>query len=95
MEVSVHDFYSDAFCREILYGLYGPLVDTGHLVVGTSADMPDFGTDVVSRCGSAAAASVIGGGVLCCWRTAAAARAAGRVCGNVGCKGWPTGTAWQ
>jgi len=49
MDVNAHDFVSDAVCRAVPYGLYDLLANTGHVVVGTSADTPDFAADAVSR----------------------------------------------
>ena len=49
LEVNVHDFVSDALCRAVPYGLYDLLANKGHVVVGTSADTPDFAADAVAR----------------------------------------------
>jgi hypothetical protein len=54
-EVNAHDFPTDAACRAAPYGLYDVLANKGHVVVGTSADTPDFAADAVGcwwvRCG--------------------------------------------
>ncbi len=47
--VNAHDFLSDALCRAVPYGLYDVLANTGHVVVGTSADTPAFAVDAVTR----------------------------------------------
>jgi hypothetical protein len=49
IEVNAHDFISDAVCRAVPYGLYDLLANSGHVVVGTSADTPDFAADAVGR----------------------------------------------
>jgi hypothetical protein len=49
MDVNAHDFVSDALCRAVPYGLYDLLANKGHVVLGTSADTPDFAADAVSR----------------------------------------------
>ena len=49
LEVNAHDFVSDAVCRAVPYGLYDLLANKGHVVVGASADTPDFAADAVSR----------------------------------------------
>jgi Rhodopirellula transposase DDE domain len=49
LEVNAHDFVSEAVCRAVPYGLYDLLANRGHVVVGTSADTPDFAVDAVSR----------------------------------------------
>ena len=48
-EVNAHDFISDAVCRAVPYGLYDLLANKGHVVVGSSADTPDFAAEAVSR----------------------------------------------
>jgi hypothetical protein len=54
-EVNAHDFRTDALCRAVPYGLYDVLANRGHVVVGASADTPDFAADAVAcwwaRCG--------------------------------------------
>ena len=47
-EVNAHDFLTDAVCRAAPYGLYDVLANRGHVVVGTSADTPDFAADAVA-----------------------------------------------
>jgi hypothetical protein len=49
LEVNAHDFLTDAVCRAVPYGLYDLLANKGHVVVGTSADTPDFAADAVCR----------------------------------------------
>lgn len=49
IEVNAHDFAGDALCRAAPYGLYDLLANRGHVVVGTSADTPDFAADAVAR----------------------------------------------
>lgn len=48
-EVNAHDFLSDALCRAVPYGLYDVLANQGHVVVGTSADTPQFAAEAVAR----------------------------------------------
>jgi hypothetical protein len=48
-EVNAHDFLSDARCRAVPYGLYDLLANRGHVVVGTSADTPEFAARAVAR----------------------------------------------
>jgi hypothetical protein len=48
-EVNAHDFLSDALCRAVPYGLYDVLANKGHVVVGTSADTPQFAAEAVAR----------------------------------------------
>jgi Rhodopirellula transposase DDE domain len=48
-EVNAHDFRTDALCRAVPYGLFDVLANKGHIVVGTSADTPDFAADAVER----------------------------------------------
>jgi len=48
-EVNAHDFLTDAVCRAVPYGLFDVLANRGHVVVGTSADTPDFAADAVTR----------------------------------------------
>lgn len=48
-EVNAHDFLSDALCRAVPFGLYDVLADHGHVIVGTSADTPQFAAEAVAR----------------------------------------------
>jgi Rhodopirellula transposase DDE domain len=48
-EVNAHDFLSDAVCRAVPYGLYDVLANQGHVLVGTSADTPEFAAEAVAR----------------------------------------------
>jgi Rhodopirellula transposase DDE domain len=48
-EVNAHDFLTDALCRGVPYGLYDVLADHGHVIVGTSADTPQFAAEAVAR----------------------------------------------
>jgi hypothetical protein len=48
-EVNAHDFLTDALCRAAPYGLYDLLANKGHVVVGTSADTPQFAAEAVAR----------------------------------------------
>jgi hypothetical protein len=48
-QVNAHDFLTDALCRTAPYGLYDVLAYQGHVVVGTSADTPQFAVDAVAR----------------------------------------------
>ena len=48
-EVNAHDFLSDAQCRAVPYGLYDVLANRGHVIVGTSADTPQFAAAAVAR----------------------------------------------
>jgi hypothetical protein len=48
-EVNAHDFLTDALCRAVPYGLYDVLANKGHVVVGTSADTPQFAAEAVAR----------------------------------------------
>jgi Rhodopirellula transposase DDE domain len=48
-EVNVHDFLTDAQYRAAPYGLYDVLANQGHVVVGTSADTPQFAAEAVAR----------------------------------------------
>jgi Rhodopirellula transposase DDE domain len=48
-EVNAHDFLSDALYRGVPYGLYDVLANRGHVVVGTSADTPEFAAGAVAR----------------------------------------------
>ena len=48
-EVNAHDFLTDALCRAAPYGLYDVLANKGHVVVGTSADTPQFAAEAVAR----------------------------------------------
>jgi hypothetical protein len=48
-QVNAHDFPSDALYRAAPYGLYDVLANKGHVVVGTSADTPQFAAEAVAR----------------------------------------------
>jgi len=48
-EVNAHDFLSDALYRVAPYGLFDVLANKGHVVVGTSADTPQFAAEAVAR----------------------------------------------
>jgi hypothetical protein len=48
-QVNAHDFGSDALCRAVPYGLYDLLANKGHVLVGTSADTPQFAAEAVAR----------------------------------------------
>jgi hypothetical protein len=48
-EVNAHDFLSDALYRAVPYGLYDVLANCGHVVVGTSANTPQFAAEAVAR----------------------------------------------
>lgn len=48
-EVNAHDFLSDAEYRAAPYGLYDVLANQGHVIVGTSADTPQFAAEAVAR----------------------------------------------
>ena len=48
-EVNAHDFLSDAWCRAVPYGLYDVLAKRGHVVVGTSADTPEFAVNAIGQ----------------------------------------------
>jgi hypothetical protein len=48
-EVNAHDFLSDALYRAVPYGLYDVLANRGHVIVGTSADTPQFAAEAVAR----------------------------------------------
>jgi hypothetical protein len=47
--VNAHDFLTDALCRVTPYGLYDVLANTGHVVVGTSANTPEFAVAAIAR----------------------------------------------
>jgi hypothetical protein len=47
--VKVHDFLSDAQYRAVPYGRYDGLANQGHVLVGTSADTPQFAAEAVAR----------------------------------------------
>jgi hypothetical protein len=47
--VNVHDFLSEAQYRAVPYGLYDVLANQGHVLVGTSADTPQFAAEAVAR----------------------------------------------
>jgi Rhodopirellula transposase DDE domain len=47
-QVNAHDFLQDASCRAAPYGLYDCLANQGHVVVGTSADTPEFAVDAIA-----------------------------------------------
>jgi hypothetical protein len=48
-DVNAHDFLSDAQYRAAPYGLYDVLANQGHVIVGTSADTPQFAAEAVAR----------------------------------------------
>jgi DDE family transposase len=48
-EVNVHDFLTDAQYRVAPYGLYDLSANQGHVIVGTSADTPQFAAEAVAR----------------------------------------------
>jgi hypothetical protein len=48
-ETNAHDFLTDAECRVAPYGLYDVLANQGHVIVGTSADTPQFAAEAVAR----------------------------------------------
>ena len=48
-EVNAHDFLTDALYRGVPYGVYDVLANMGHVVVGTSADTPQFAAEAVAR----------------------------------------------
>jgi len=48
-QVNAHDFLSDALYRSVPYGLYDVLANQGHVVVGRSADTPQFAAEAVAR----------------------------------------------
>jgi hypothetical protein len=48
-EVQAHDFPSAARYRAVPYGLYDVQANHGHVVVGTSADTPQFAAEAVAR----------------------------------------------
>jgi hypothetical protein len=48
-EVNAHDFLTDAEYRVAPYGLYDVLANHGHVVVGTSADTPQFAAEAIAR----------------------------------------------
>jgi len=47
--VNAHDFLSDALYQGRPYGLYDVLANQGHVIVGTSADTPQFAVEGVAR----------------------------------------------
>jgi hypothetical protein len=47
-EVYEYDFTSLAVCRAVLYGIYDPVRNRGYVVVGTSANTPEFAVDAIS-----------------------------------------------
>ena len=47
--VNVHDFLSEAQYRGVPYGLYDVLANQGHVLVGTSANTPQFAAEAVAR----------------------------------------------
>jgi hypothetical protein len=47
-EVNAHDFPQDAVCRAAPYGIYDLGSNRGHVVVGTSADTPQFAVDAIA-----------------------------------------------
>ena len=48
-EVNAHDFLSDALYRAAPDGLFDVLANKGHVIVGTSADTPQFAAEAVAR----------------------------------------------
>jgi hypothetical protein len=48
-EVHAHDFRTDAEYRAVPQGLYDVLANQGHVIVGTSADTPQFAAEGVAR----------------------------------------------
>jgi hypothetical protein len=46
-EVNVHDFRHDAVGRAVPYGIYDLIHNEGFVVVGTSADTPEFAVDAI------------------------------------------------
>jgi hypothetical protein len=48
-EVNAHDFLTDAQYRAAPYGLYDLQANQGHVIVGTSADTPQFAAEAVAR----------------------------------------------
>lgn len=48
-QVNQHDFRSHALARVSPYGLYEPVRDRGTIVIGTSADTPEFAVDCLDR----------------------------------------------
>jgi Rhodopirellula transposase DDE domain len=48
-DVNAHDFLSDADYRVTPYGLYDVLANRGHVIVGTSANTPEFAAAAVAR----------------------------------------------
>lgn len=48
-EVNAHDFLTDAQYRAAPYGLYDVQANQGHVIVGTSADTPQFAAEAVAR----------------------------------------------
>jgi hypothetical protein len=47
--VNVHDFLSEAVGRAVPYGIYDVQHNRGTVVVGTSADTPEFAVDAIAR----------------------------------------------
>jgi hypothetical protein len=48
-EVNAHDFLTDALYKGVPYGLYDVVANQGHVVVGTSANTPQFAAEAVAR----------------------------------------------
>ena len=48
-ETNAHDFLTDAQYRAAPYGLYDLLANQGHVIVGISADTPQFAAEAVAR----------------------------------------------
>lgn len=95
-EVNAHDFLTDAKYRAAPYGLYDVLANQGHVVVGTSADTPQFAAEAVAHWWARIGCHRYRQAVLCCsWPTVAAATATDRGCGKRACKNcWPIAMAW-
>ena len=47
--VNAHDFLTDALYKTVPYGLYDVLANHGHVVVGRSANTPQFAAEAVAR----------------------------------------------
>ena len=47
--VNVHDFLNDALGRAVPYGIYDPTHNRGTVVVGTSADTPQFAVEAIAH----------------------------------------------
>ena len=48
-EVNEHDFPSAAVCKAVPYGIYDVTMNAGYVLVGTSADTPEFAVDAIAR----------------------------------------------